>query len=166
MRSSRRGRLIGSTCTVLFRLMQPLGGARSAIDLFNDWIASSRFMRLLTAQPNTCRECRSRITEGYSQPSRVQSLLMSPVHFWFGFSAAKSRSYRFGAVLSLWPLTVVTFAHCPRTNGGNVLTVCGFWQRIFHIGASIARRQMQGILPKGAANTAASHIQADLFQLF
>ena len=47
----------------------------------------SRFILLLTAQPMTPRECRSRITARYNQPSRVQTWLTSPAHFWFGASA-------------------------------------------------------------------------------
>ena len=35
-------------------------------------IAKSRFIRLLTAQPMRRRECRSRMTARYNQPSRVQ----------------------------------------------------------------------------------------------
>ena len=40
--------------------------------IFSARIARSRFMRLLTAQPITRREWRSRITARYSHPSRVQ----------------------------------------------------------------------------------------------
>jgi len=36
-------------------------------------LAKSRFMRLLTAQPMTRRECRSRMTARYSQPSSRRS---------------------------------------------------------------------------------------------
>ena len=39
---------------------------------FKALIARSRFMRLLTAQPMTRRECKSKMTARYSQPSRVQ----------------------------------------------------------------------------------------------
>lgn len=53
--------------------MQPLGGVRKAMSIFRARIAKSRFMRLLTAQPITRRECRSRMIARYSQPSRVQS---------------------------------------------------------------------------------------------
>jgi transposase/transcriptional regulator with XRE-family HTH domain len=42
--------------------MQSLGGARKAMAIFKARIARSRFMRLLTAQPITRRECRSRMT--------------------------------------------------------------------------------------------------------
>ncbi len=52
--------------------MQPFGGDLNAMAMFNARIARSRFMRLLTAQPITRRECRSRMTARYSQPSRVQ----------------------------------------------------------------------------------------------
>ena len=40
--------------------------------IFNALIVKSRFMRLLTAQPITRRECKSKITARYSHPSRVQ----------------------------------------------------------------------------------------------
>jgi len=40
--------------------------------IFNAWIARSRFIRLLTAQLMTRRECRSKITARCSHPSQVQ----------------------------------------------------------------------------------------------
>jgi hypothetical protein len=61
--------------------MQPRGGDRKVMAIFNVLIARSRFMRLLTAQPMSSqlfaigsrttgegRECRSRITARYSHP--------------------------------------------------------------------------------------------------
>ena len=53
--------------------MQLFGGARNAMAMFNALIARSHFMRLLTAQPMTRRECKSKITAKYNQPSRVQT---------------------------------------------------------------------------------------------
>ena len=46
--------------------MQPLGGARKAMAILSARIVRSRFMRLLTAQPMTRRECRSRITARFA----------------------------------------------------------------------------------------------------
>ncbi|EIE52740.1 hypothetical protein C357_02154, partial [Citreicella sp. 357] len=45
----------------------------NAIAIFNARMARFRFIRLLTAQPITRREWRSKITARYSQPSRVQT---------------------------------------------------------------------------------------------
>jgi hypothetical protein len=42
--------------------MQPFGGDRKAIAIFNALIARSRFIRLLTAHPITRLECKSKIT--------------------------------------------------------------------------------------------------------
>jgi hypothetical protein len=42
--------------------MQPLDGERNAMAIFNARVTKSRFIRLLTAQPMTPRECKSRIT--------------------------------------------------------------------------------------------------------
>ncbi len=47
-------------------------------------IARSRFIRAATAQLMTRRECRSSITAGSDLDSRVQMLLVSPAHYWFG----------------------------------------------------------------------------------
>ena len=55
--------------------MQPLGGARNAMAIFNARIARSRFRRLLTAQPMTRRECRSRITARFAM---VPPLIRGP----------------------------------------------------------------------------------------
>jgi hypothetical protein len=52
--------------------MQPLGGWRKATAMSSAGIARSQFMRLLTAQPMTRQEYRSRMTARYSHPSLVQ----------------------------------------------------------------------------------------------
>ena len=46
--------------------MQPLGGAREAFAILSARIARSCFIRLLTAQPMTRRECRSKITAKFA----------------------------------------------------------------------------------------------------
>ena len=46
--------------------LQPRGAARKAMAILSARIARSRFMRLLTAQPMTRRECRSRITARFA----------------------------------------------------------------------------------------------------
>ena len=81
--------------------MQPLGGLRRAMAMFRARIARSFFIRLLMAQPITRREWRSRMTARQTQPSRVQTQVMSPAHFWLGWLAAKSCCKRFGAMLNL-----------------------------------------------------------------
>ena len=45
---------------------EALGGARKAIAILSARIARSRFIRLLTAQPITRRECRSKITARFA----------------------------------------------------------------------------------------------------
>jgi hypothetical protein len=80
--------------------MHPSGGCRNATAMFSARIAKFRFMRLLTAQPMTRREYRSRITARYNQPSPVQMYDMSPAHFWLMASAEKSWSSRLGAMLN------------------------------------------------------------------
>lgn len=90
---------------------QPREGALKAMSIRSARIARSRFMRFLTAQPMTRRECRSRITARYSHPSRVQMGRISPAHFWFDPAAAKPRSGRFGAVWNVWSLSVPRWAN-------------------------------------------------------
>lgn len=57
----------------------------------------SFFILSLTAQPMTTRLCRSSMTARLSQPSGVQTSVMSPAHLRLGGLAAKSPSRQFAA---------------------------------------------------------------------
>ena len=70
---------VGMVDAALWRLTErdghPLTGRALPSNVprgFKALIARSRFMRLLTAQPMTRSECKSKMTARYSQPSRVQ----------------------------------------------------------------------------------------------
>src|SRR5437773_1768547 len=76
--------------------MSPGPGWRWARAIVNASTASSRVIRLRSAQPTTRRENRSRMTTRYSQPSRVQRYVMSDTQAVFGAATVKCRSRTLG----------------------------------------------------------------------
>src|SRR2546427_7345221 len=77
--------------------MSPGPGWRWARAIVNASTASSRVIRLRSAQPTTRREKRSRMTTRYSQPSRVQRYVMSDTQAVFGAATVNCRSSTFAA---------------------------------------------------------------------
>ena len=122
---------------------------------FRARIARSVFMRLLMADPITRRECRSGMTARWIQPSRVQTERMSPAHFWLVWLAAKCCHKSFGAMLTVWSLSVPCRGNDPPDHFLTLLD-CEF----------MGSDPCNGSLPHQTPHPAVPHPQAQLVQLF
>jgi hypothetical protein len=156
--------------------MQPFGGERNAIAIFRARMAKSRFIRLLTAQPMIRRECRSKITAKYNQPSRpshrckqrlpgngpdigdvTSPLLVGGICCKVTVQQVR-RDIEFVITVCCHPLAGRASFGCPRSLCLRVLTTdMPFW-RIHCLTGDVY------ITEKETAHPTMTDIQADLFQ--
>lgn len=85
----------------------PKADARRLSAMSSALSARWRSLLVLSAQPTTRREWRSRITARYSQAPGVRKNVTSPTQRWFGADAVKSWLSRFGAASTVCSLSVV-----------------------------------------------------------